>query len=72
MMKSTGDYWVCLSCVDCNGKCLCKQSDYYGVAEEVLPWGGCNHFLSKRKWSVPRKKKRKSKYPSLTEFEFGW
>lgn len=44
MMKSTGDYWVCLSCVDCNGKCLCKQSDYYGVAEEVLPWGGVQPF----------------------------
>lgn len=74
MIKTSGDYWMCQSCVDCMGKCLCKQSEYYGVADEELPWGGCKHFLSKRKWSVDgekKRKKRKKKWPSLAEFEFG-
>lgn len=74
MIHTTGDYYVCQSCVDCRGKCLCKQSEYYGVDSGVLPWGGCNHFLSKRKWSVDnekKRKKRKKKWPSLAEFEFG-
>lgn len=74
MIITSGDYWVCPSCVDFCDKCLCKQSEYYGVADGVLPWGGCNHFLSKRKWSVDnekKRKKRKKKWPSLAEFEFG-
>jgi hypothetical protein len=72
MLHTTGDYYVCLSCIDCNGTCHCKASEYYGIEEGYLPWGGCNHFLSRRKWSVKdKKKKHKNKWPSLEEFEFG-
>lgn len=73
MLHTTGDYYVCQSCVDCNGTCRCEASEYYGIEEGALPWGGCNHFLSRRKWSVKdKKKKRKNKWPSLEEFEFGY
>lgn len=44
MIKTSGDYWMCQSCVDYMGKCLCKQSEYYGVADEELPWGGVSTF----------------------------
>jgi len=37
-----------------------------------IPWEGCPCFLSQRKWGHDKpKKKRKKKYPSLEEFEFG-
>lgn len=74
MIHTTGDYFVCLSCVDRQGTCQNKASEYYGIEEGALPWGGCTHFLSKRKWSVDnekKRKKRKKKWPSLAEFEFG-
>ena len=34
-----------------------------------LPWDGCKLYLSRRKWGG--KTKRKKKYPSMEEFEFG-
>lgn len=73
MIHTTGDYYVCQSCVGCNGFCQCKASEYYGIDIGALPWGGCKHFLSKRKWSVPvKKKKRKKKWPTMAEFVFGY
>ena len=74
MIHTTGDYYVCQSCVDCQRDiCQCKASDYYGMELGDLPWNGCKHFLSRRKWSVKNeKKKRKKKYPTLAEFEYGY
>lgn len=77
MIHSTGNYYVCLSCVDCQGTCQNKASEYYGVEEGALPWGGCKQFLSRRKWSVvdkqkKKRKKRKKKWPTLAEFEYGY
>ena len=39
----------------------------------AIPWNGCPCYLSQRKWGVhdKPKKKRRKKYPSLEEFEFG-
>lgn len=39
MIHTTGDYYVCKSCVDCNGFCHCKASEYYGIDIGALPWG---------------------------------
>ena len=40
---------------------------------DCIPWEGCPCFLSQRKWGGHNKskKKRRNKYPSLEEFEFG-
>lgn len=72
MLRTTGDYFVCPSCVSCMGTCQCEKSVYHGVDLDNLPWGGCEQFLSRRKWSVPVKKKRKKKWPTMEEFEFGY
>lgn len=65
----------CDSCVDAyNSECHCQKSVYYGMALEQIPWDGCPCFLSQRsKWSVhdKPKKKRRKKYPSMEEYEFG-
>ena len=54
-------------------KCHCQESVYFGMALEQIPWDGCPCFLSQRRWSVhdKLKKKRRKKYPSMEEFEFG-
>ena len=63
----------CSVCVDYyRGECHCQKSVYCGMDLEYIPWEGCLCFLSKRKWGCDRpKKKRKKKWPSLAEFEFG-
>lgn len=64
----------CDSCVDAySSECHCQKIVYYGMALEQIPWGGCPCFLSQRKWSVhdKPKKKRRKKYPSMEEYEFG-
>lgn len=64
----------CDSCVDAyNSECHCQKSVYYGMALKQIPWDGCPCFLSQRKWSVhdKPKKKRRKKYPSMEEYEFG-
>lgn len=72
MIHTTGNYYVCLSCIDCKGTCQCKQSEFYGVDFDNLPKNGCRHFLSRRKWAVPMKKKRRKKWPTMAEFEYGY
>lgn len=77
MIHSTGNYYVCLSRVDCQGTCKNKASEYYGMEEGALPWGGCRLFLSRRKWSMvdkqkKKRKKHKKKWPTMEEFEFGY
>lgn len=73
MIHTTGDYYVCQSCVDCDGTCNNKSSLYYGMKLGDLPWDRCKLFLSHRKYSIVGrpKRKRKPKYPSISEFEFG-
>ena len=63
----------CLFCVD-GYRCEChrQKSMYYWMDLDNIPWNGCTCFLSQRKWGYDKyKKKRKPKYPSLEEFEFG-
>lgn len=73
--KYIGNFPKCESCVDSYcGKCNCQQSEFYGMGTEGIPWDGCRHFLSQRKWGgydKPKKKRKKPKWPSLEEFEFG-
>nr|DAM56877.1 MAG TPA: hypothetical protein [Caudoviricetes sp.] len=40
MLHTTGDYFVCSSCVSCSGTCQCEKSVYHGVDLDNLPWGG--------------------------------
>ena len=63
----------CYSCVDgYRCECHCQKSVFFGVDLDHISWDGCTCFLSERKWSMCDKpKKRKPKYPSLEEFEFG-
>ena len=64
----------CNSCVDgYRNECHCQKSIYCGMDLDRIPWEGCPCFLSQRKWGGhdKPKKKRRSKYPSLEEFEFG-
>ena len=73
-MLYTDNYFHCPSCVSCQGTCQCEKSLYYGVDLDYLPWGGCNQYLSRRKWSVDdekKRKKRKKKWPTMEEFEYG-
>ena len=64
----------CLSCVDgYRSECHCQKSVFFGVDLDHIPWDGCSCFLSEWKWGVQDKPKtkRRKKYPSLEEFEFG-
>ena len=63
----------CHSCVDSyRYECHCQKSVFFGVDLDHIPWDGCPCFLSERRWGVhDKQKKRKNKWPSLTEFEFG-
>ena len=66
----------CHSCVDgYRCECHCQKSVFFGMDLDNIPWDGCTCFLSRRKWDGyefgRKKKKRKPKYPSLEEFEFG-
>jgi hypothetical protein len=64
----------CHSCVDgYRSECHCQKSVFFGMDLDNIPWEGCTCFLSQRKWSVcdKPKKKRKKKWPSMAEFEFG-
>lgn len=75
MLHTTGDYFVCPTCVSCSGTCQCEKSVYHGLDLDNLPFGGCNQYLSRRKWSVSgekKRKKRKKKWPTMEEFEFGY
>ena len=61
----------CIGCVDYyNDEYHCPKSIYCGTSLSQIPWNGCPCYLSQRKWDKP-KKKRKPKYPSMEEFEFG-
>lgn len=61
----------CVACVDYyRNECHCPKSIYCGTSLSHIPWEGCPYYLSQRKWDKP-KKKRKSKWPSMEEFEFG-
>lgn len=76
MLHTTGDWYVCGSCIDCQGgKCVCKQSDFCGMGLGYLPWNGCRCFPSKRRCGqdyIGRpKKKRNPKWTTMEEFEFG-
>lgn len=75
MIHTTGNYYVCQSCVDCYGTCNNKSSLYYGMELGHLPWDGCKLYLSRRKHSIVdghgrTKRKRRPKYPSISDFEF--
>ena len=63
----------CLSCVDYyRDECHCQKSVYCGMSMPNVPWEGCSCFLSQRKWGCDKpKKKRRKKWPSMKEFEFG-
>ena len=64
----------CIGCVDYyRCECHCQKSVYCGMDIDKIPWNGCQCFLSQRKWGGcdKPKKKRKKKWPSLEEFEFG-
>ena len=63
----------CNVCVDgYRSECHCQKSVFFGMDLDNIPWEGCTCFLSQRKWGYDKyKKKRKPKYPSLEEFEFG-
>ncbi|MCI7652766.1 MAG: hypothetical protein MSS51_00630 [Bacteroidales bacterium] len=66
MIHTTGNYYVCQSCVDCYGTCNNKSSLYYGMELGYLPWDGCKLYLSRRKHSIVdghgrTKRKRKPK-----------
>lgn len=71
------NYFVCQHCISASdGTCRCEQSNFYGMPLEQLPWEGCRCFLSERKWGWQDyrgkpKKKRKPKWPTMEEFEFG-
>lgn len=61
----------CYLCVDYyRDECHCPKSVYCGRSMPDVPWEGCQCFLSQRKWDKP-KKKRKPKWPTMAEFEFG-
>ena len=68
------DQHMCYSCVD-GYRCEfhCQKSVFFGMDLDHIPWEGCSCFLSQRKWGGcdKPKKKRKKKWPSLEEFEFG-
>ena len=71
MNITTGYQPKCTVCVDYyRCECHCQKSVYCGMDIDKIPWEGCQCFLSQRKWDKP-KKKRKPKWPSLAEFEFG-
>ena len=63
----------CHSCVDSyRDQCHCQKSVFFGMDLDNIPWDGCSCFLSERKWGyVEPKTRRRKKYPSLEEFEFG-
>ena len=66
----------CYSCVDYyRDECHCTKSIYSGMSMPDVPWDGCTCFLLRRKWDGydfgKKKKKRRKKWPSLEEFEFG-
>ena len=70
----TGYKPKCIGCVDYyHDECHCAKSIYNGMSLSAIPWDGCPCYLSQHKWGVhdKPKKKRKKKYPSLKEFEFG-
>ena len=66
----------CTSCVDGYGDvCHNPKSEFYGAEIGYAPWDGCRCYLSIRKWGVAdrsgKTKKRRKKWPSMEEFEFG-
>ena len=63
----------CHSCVDgYRCECHCQKSVFFGMDLDNIPREGCSCFLSERKWGgYDKAKKRKKKWPSMTEFEFG-
>ncbi len=64
----------CIGCVDYyRNECHCPKSIYCGMDLDRIPWEGCPCFLSRRKWGGhdKAKRKRKSKWPTMAEFEFG-
>ena len=68
----TGYEPKCIGCVDYyHDECHCSKSIYSGLSLSAIPWEGCQCFLSQRKWGEKPKKKRKTKWPTMEEFEFG-
>ena len=69
----TGYQPKCIACVDgYRDECHCQKSVYCGMSISDIPWGGCPCFLSQHKWGHDKpKKKRRKKWPSMEEFEFG-
>lgn len=74
MNITTGYEPKCCSCVDYyNDECQCPKSIYSGMSIPAIPWEGCPCFISQRKLggNDKQKRKRKSKWPTMAEFEFG-
>lgn len=74
MNMITGYEPKCIGCVDYyHDECHCSKSIYSGLSLSAIPWEGCQCFLSQRKWGGQDKpkRKRKSKWPTMAEFEFG-
>ena len=64
----------CYSCVDgYRCECHCQKSVFFGMDLDNIPWEGCPCYLSQRKWGGQNKpkRKRKSKWPTMAEFELG-
>ena len=73
MNITTGYEPKCQSCVDgYRCECHCQKSVFFGMDLDNIPWEGCSCFLSQRKlgFDKTKKKKRKKRWPSMTEFEF--
>lgn len=74
MNITTGYEPKCVGCVDYyNDECHCPKSIYCGTSLSHIPWSGCPCYLSQRKWGGhdKPKRKRKKKWPTMAEFEFG-
>ena len=74
MNIKTGYEPKCIACVDYyHDECHCQKSIYCGTSLSHIPWEGCSCYLSQRKWGGhdKPKKKRKKKWMSMEEFEFG-